>query len=186
MSYLIVDNGAGTIKYGSETDTCPQEMANVTARVNKSMQYLIGNQVVDFQNGSALQFIRPFDRGYLNNMQCEIDVFTKIFDSRKSELKDAAEKSLFLTEAPLNLPTIQSDTNEVVFEYFGFQNFLRRSSAFCSNYEYVRTSPPYSSSPLSSSSSSSSSCCVVVDSGFSFSHAIPFIDSSMKTHAVRR
>jgi actin-related protein 6 len=172
MSWLIVDNGAGSIKHGYEGDAEPMETANLAAKINKSMQFLVGNQVTDFQHGSVLSFIRPFERGYLTNMQCEIDVWSSIFTNLRVPSQNA--NALFMTEPLLNPSSIQCDLNEVVFEYFGFEQFLRRPSVFCSNYEFVN----------SNLDNNRSQCCIVVDSGFSFSHAVPFIDSNIRSEAV--
>lgn len=174
MSWLILDNGAGSIKYGNDHDSMPLETANIVAKINKSMQFMVGNQVVEFQNGSVLSFIRPFERGYLTNMQCEIDVLSSIFT--KLRVPNQHQSALFITEPPLNLCSIQCDLNEVVFEYFGFEQFLRRPSVFCSNYEFVNSKLDISKS----------NCCIVVDSGFSFTHAVPFIDSNIRSEAVSR
>lgn len=61
---IIIDNGAGTIKAGFDGDATPRYLApNATAKVNKTMQALVGHQIDNFNNnGSMLKFSRPFDR----------------------------------------------------------------------------------------------------------------------------
>ena len=117
-----------------------------------------------------------FARGYVTNWQCEIDIWRNIFNSKDlfhgtkaGQLKDMA---LVLTEPHLNPETIQNDTNEVVFEYFEFSHYLRRPSTWFSAYEYF------------SEIGSNERCCTVIDSGFSFSHAVPYIDSCCQEKAV--
>ena len=80
MSVIILDNGAGKIKFGTEATVRPQgSMTNCTAVVNKQMQVLIGDQIDATLNGSNLNFTRPFDRGYLVNRSSQLDVWSRIF-----------------------------------------------------------------------------------------------------------
>lgn len=137
------------------------------------MEYLIGDQIEGYRNGSLLQFSRPCDRGFINNWQCEVEVWSYLFHER-SRIKPA-DTSLVMTEAPLNLPTIQNDTNEVVFEYFSFKEYFRRPAIWFSNYGAVHN-PLINSHRLPGS--------IVVDSGFSFTHVAPFINDKCQKHAV--
>ncbi len=165
MVHLILDNGGGKLKFGSSEDQQPKVVfTNAAAKINKTMQYLVGDQIDEFSNGSLLNFSRPFDRGYLTNWQCELDVWNRLFST--FQLKPA-EHSLILTEPFYNPESIQNDTNEVVYEYFGFKEYMRRPAATFSAYEYL-TQGGNKSSALSS--------CLVIDSGFSFSHAVPFVN----------
>jgi actin-related protein 6 len=173
---LILDNGAGNLKAGlysyhhlngngNVNSLDPLwVLPNLTAKVQKSMQYLIADQVQDFLNASLLQFVRPFDRGYLNNWQCEIEVWTYLFHEKMK--LSPSETSLVLTEPLLNLESIQNDTNEVVFEYFGFKDYMRRPAASFSAYLAGWDG------------------CTVVDSGFSFSHVVPFVQGRCQRNAV--
>lgn len=49
-------------------------MPNCFARINKTMQVAIGDEIDGIRNGSQLKFTRPFDRGHLTNWQIEYDV----------------------------------------------------------------------------------------------------------------
>lgn len=105
MSCVILDNGAGKIKYGMEGSVGERpagSMSNCTARVFKQMQFLVGDEVDEFVNGSMLQYTRPFDRGYLNNWQCEIDVWTRLFGPRKLDIANPGEHELLVTDPPFS------------------------------------------------------------------------------------
>eukprot|EP01035_Chromulina_nebulosa_P022047 gene22047-28540_t len=149
---LIVDNGAGRIKYGlynseiSYNDYNIKSIPNCSARIHKQMQILIGEEIDNFHNGSLLQYTRPFDRGYLNNWPLEIDIWRSLLDQTNGSLniKDINNCSLIMTEPFLNPDPWQNDTNEVLFELF------------------------------------------VIDSGFSFSHATPYINNIPILHAIKR
>jgi actin-related protein 6 len=174
MTTLIIDNGGGSIKAGLASSNKVVNIPNACAKVDKSIQYLVSEQILDYRSGSLLHFTRPFDRGYLNNWQCEIDIWTYMFGTHFQGL-NPNETSLVLTEPPLNPATLQNDTNEVVFEYFGFQEYLRRPAAFFSMHEFC-ANPDWNISGNDS--------CVIVDSGFSFTHTVPFVNRTCQTPAV--
>lgn len=173
MPCLLIDNGAGSIKAGwydpkmPSASQSPQMLPNSTAKVSKSMQYLIADQQNDFLNTSMLQYVRPFDRGYLTNWQCEIEVWSYLFQDKFRIIPQ--DSSLVLTEPLLNLETIQNDTNEVVFEYYGFKEYIRRPAA-----------------AFSAFSAGSDLGCLVVDSGFSFTHIVPFVSNRCVKKGIRR
>ena len=172
---LVVDNGGGSIKVGREHFDAPRTLPNATAKVAKSMQYLVSEQINECRNGSLLNFIRPFDRGYLNNWQCEIDVWTYMLALPELQIHSIADTSLVMTEPLVNPETLQNDYNEVVFEYFGFKEYLRRQASWFSMYEFCQNEE-WNKNGFDS--------CVVVDSGFSFTHTTPFIQRKCKQYAV--
>jgi actin-related protein 6 len=139
------------------------------------MEFLVGDQVENYLNGSLLQFSRPFERGYLVNWPAEIDVWNRILCSSSGLNINAKECQLVLTEAPFNPESLQNDMNEVVFEDFGFREYTRKPSAWFSAYEFSRDPPPGTEYPSS---------CTVVDSGFSFSYSMPFQDLRCHKKAV--
>jgi len=174
---LILDNGGGTVKAGFDTFSKPLLLSNMTAKVSKSMQYLVSEQVNDCRNGSSLNFIRPCDRGYLNNWQCEIDVWSYLLSLPDFQGMTVQDTGLVLTEPPVNPTTLQNDYNEVVFEYFGFMEYTRRPATSFSMYEFSQDSIR-NQNGLNSA--------LIVDSGFSFTHTVPFVDNMCQKHAVRR
>lgn len=173
MPTLILDNGAGTIKGGFVEQEEPLLFPNVTAKVKKSLQFLVSDQVYQYQNTAMLDFTRPFERGYLTNFQSEIEILTHLF---KTSLKcNPTDTSLVLSEPVLNPYTVQTDMNEIIFEYFGFKEYLRRPAPWfsankCMNYQHldVENLP----------------ACVIIDSGFSFTHIIPFLHGKCQRQAV--
>jgi actin-related protein len=199
MSILVVDNGGGNIKAGLDHFDQPLSIANVTGKIPKSMQYLVSDQVYDSRSDSQLSLSRPYDRGYLNNWQCEIDIWTYLLNQPTLKGLTPAEASLVLTEPPLNPVSLQN-CNEVVFEYFGFKEYVRRPAAWFSMYEFSHnkewnkgpsgTSGTSGNSGKSGNSGNSGNAglnsCTVVDSGFSFTHSLPFINQFCQKSAVSR
>ncbi len=208
LRHIILDNGAGRIKYGppslesnlgGEADTAAQSnrisqntrnsMPNCVARMNKQMQVLVGDEVDGVANGSLLTYTRPFERGYMTNVHCQIEVWSRLFN-KILNVSAPAQTSLLLTEAPFCPESMQNDMNEVLFEDFGFGECLRRPAAWFSAYEFAATNAAAPSSSSSSSFVPSSlqdpRSCIVVDSGFSFSHVFPFVQGKCVKKAVKR
>jgi actin-related protein 6 len=137
--------------------------------MGKQMQVLVADQVDAVHNGSSLNYIRPFDRGYVTNWGVEIDVWNRIFAKDKIVPKNIG--CLVVTEPLFNPETLQNDFNEVVFEEFEFDRYLRRPSAWFSAYHHAKTASIECENP---------NCSVVVESGFSFTHSVPFINGRLR------
>jgi len=93
----------------------------------------------------------------------------------------------------LTLPTA------VIFEDFGFAQCLRRPAAWFSAYEFSATrgagcsmAPAAAAAGAGASSSSiggngsNTSSCTIIDSGFSFSHVLPFVNGKCIKKSVKR
>lgn len=171
MSLIAIDNGAGKIKFGFAGESKPRgSMHNCTARLNKQMQLLVGEDIDGVSNGSLLNFMRPFDRGYLTNMLPELDVWQRVFGPSHLNISPS-NTHLVITEPPLNPEPFQNNMNEVIFEDFGFASCCRRPAAWFSAYEYN-----HECLEQNVDSSALFDSCLVVDSGFSFTHVAPFIN----------
>lgn len=184
---IILDNGAGRIKYGMASGNASEpkgSMMNSLAKINKQMSLLVGDQVEEVHNGSLLHYTRPFERGYLTNMAVEVEVWDRLFSKVMKLSYDGdhkfGDKRLVVTDAPFAPIPLQNDMNELAFEYYGFDQYLRRPAPWFSAYEHEQevvhgfreTKYP--------------SCCTVVDSGFSFTHIMPFIEGKCVKSAVKR
>jgi actin-related protein 6 len=191
---VLLDNGAGHIKcgrlgvpgadqgqgqgQGQSAQIQPSfVVSNCVANVQKQMQVLVGDQVDSALNGSLLYYQRPHERGYVTKWSTEIDVWSRLFGREFLNI-DPAESGLALTEPPVNPVALQNDTNEVVFEEFGFDRYSRRLGVWYSGYEFARN-PPAGASSLPN-------CCTVVDSGFSFSQIMPILDGYCKLNGSKR
>jgi actin-related protein 6 len=181
MVVCIIDNGAGKIKAGvckhpnSIDDLLQVKHTNCTARVIKQMNILVADEVDNCFNGSLLQYNRPFDRGYLVNWQCETEVWSRLFGSGGLNIKPS-ESSLCVTDAPFTPEILQNDMNEVVFEEYNFLEYLRKPSAWFSAYQFALNHPE---------NTQNATCCAVIDSGFSFTHTMPFLNGKCQKSAVR-
>jgi len=188
---VILDNGAGYVKYGNCNDNNPSKMPNCMGKIHKQMNILVGDQLNECFNGSLLNYTRPFDRGYLNNMACEIEVWTRIFGKDHLNIVPS-DATLVVTESPLNPESLQNDLNEVIFEDFNFKNCVRKPACWFSAYEFSQTmeslTPDFSSAstlPLFNTPKTPN-CCTIIDSGFSFTHIFPIIDMKVCKNSIKR
>jgi hypothetical protein len=81
----------------------------------------------------------------------------------------------------ISLSLLHTPYHQVLFEEFGFASALCRPAPWFSAYEYSSTS---SSPSQSTDQANFSNNSIVIDSGFSFTHILPFIDGSLAKHAV--
>eukprot|EP01041_Mallomonas_annulata_P003899 gene3899-7780_t len=177
MSSVVIDNGGGILKFGWAGEESPQaSVPNCIAKVDKEMQVLVADEIDSFFNGAILHYTRPFDRGFLLNWQCEIEIWQRIFSSTHLNL-NTEQSSLVITEAPFTPEALQNEMNEVIFEDFQFLNYLRRPATWFSAYEFECTHKTSVSYPSS---------CLVIDSGFSFTHSMPFTAGKCLRHGCKR
>jgi hypothetical protein len=73
-SYVVLDNGGYHLKYGWAHHPQPSFMPNCVAKIQKSMQSFVGDEISSIQNSSQLSLNRPIDRGYLVNWNLEKEV----------------------------------------------------------------------------------------------------------------
>ncbi|RXM36711.1 Actin-related protein 6 [Acipenser ruthenus] len=74
---------------------------------------------------------------------------------------DFADTSIVITEPYFNFTSIQESMNEILFEEYQFQAALRINAGSLSAHKYFQDN-------------SSELCCIVVDSGYSFTHIVPY------------
>lgn len=174
---IVIDNGAGELKFGYAGDSFPHgRIPNCIAKVDKENQVLVGDEIDSVYNGATLRYQRPFDRGFLLNWQYENEIWQRVFGPAHLNI-NPNNHSLVVTEALCSPESLQNDMNEIVFEDFGFSSYIRRPSAWFSSYEFSCHPPVGSQCAVG---------CLVVDSGFSFTHAVPFISNKCLRHACKR
>lgn len=65
----------------------------------------------------------------------------------------------------------------MIFEHYNFQEYCRKPASYFSAYHFSQRPPDGTVNPQ---------CVTIVDSGFSFSHVIPYIDNKCVKNAVKR
>ncbi|KAI8752843.1 actin-related protein 6-like isoform X1 [Biomphalaria glabrata] len=176
MATLILDNGAGTAKVGFSTDSEPKIIPNcVTKAKNVRTRIFIGDQIEECKDLSSLYYLLPFQKGFLVNWEIEKQVWDHMFSKDVCQV-DFNETALLVTEPFFNFPSIGESINEVIFEEYQFQALHRTQAPTLSCYKH-QTDKVTSGSLFGT---------LVVDSGYSFSHIVPFYKNKPLKEAIIR
>ncbi|XP_059190291.1 actin-related protein 6 [Centropristis striata] len=172
MATLVLDNGAYTAKIGYSQEKV-SVIPNCQFRSRTSrLKTFTANQLDEIKDRSGLFYILPFQKGYLVNWDVQRKVWDHLFGKEMFKV-DFADTSIIITEPYFNFSSIQESMNEILFEEYQFQSALRTNAGFLSAHHYFHTNP-------------SELCCLVVDSGFSFTHIVPYCRSKKMKDGIRR
>lgn len=133
---LVVDNGASTIKAGFVTNDSiddPRIVPNCIAR-DRSRTTYVADELQNCSDFSDLQFRRPVDRGFIVNWEAQCEIWNRqFFDDNASLRCDPTETRLLLCEPPNNLPVLQTNCDQIVFEEYGFASYYRSNGKYAPN-----------------------------------------------------
>ena len=126
---LVVDNGASTLKYGIIHDGVVNErriVPNLIAR-DRSRKIYVASELSKCQDLGEVSFRRPVEKGYIVNWEAQKEIWDReIFNPKSSYATcDPTETRLILTEPPNNLPALQANCDQIVFEEYGFASYYR-------------------------------------------------------------
>ncbi|GAA5846660.1 hypothetical protein JCM3766R1_005799 [Sporobolomyces carnicolor] len=117
-------------------------------------------------------------QGILNNWEIEKQVWDRVFSGRGRSLKlDTRSTSIAITEPVMNLPNVQEHYDQMVFEEYDFQSYLRIPGPAAIPYGMDARGSPQFHPP---------ECCLVVDAGFSFTHIVPIVRGAIISSGVKR
>lgn len=160
-SSFIIDNGASTIKAGLSTADTPHVIPNCKMKVKSERQrQYIGDQIDDCKDCSGLYYILPHQKGFILNWDTQREIWDYLINYKFKEM-DTKETNLIITEPYFNFRALQNNTDEILFEEYGFKSILRTNTGYLSAMKLKSESNPLG--------------CIVVDSGFSFTHIVPYV-----------
>jgi actin-related protein 6 len=142
---LVVDNGAFSAKFGyAGTSTPALDIPNCTARTRKDGGALVvGDETLAVRTQAQLVYQRAHERGVLTDPDCEIAVWNRAFGPKLLDV-DPAEHLLLATEYALSPPTAQSQFDQIIYEYFGFNSCFRTNApALAAVYSSVVATPVF-------------------------------------------
>ncbi|XP_034175521.1 actin-related protein 6 [Osmia lignaria lignaria] len=172
-SIFVLDNGACTTKVGLASSDNPKLVPNCIMKAKSERRRpFVGNQIEECRDASGLFYILPFQKGYLVNWDVQKTVWDYVF-SKECCPVNLNQLSVIVTEPLFNFPTVQEATTEIFFEEYECQSLLRINASTLSCYQY-RTENP------------NTKCCIVVDSGYSFTHIVPYINDTKVKEGIRR
>lgn len=165
---VVIDNGAGTLKFGFAGEAEPRKVMPSAIVTGSLKRRYVGDEVSGCKNFANLHYQQPCDRGYVVDWTALQALWER--GMAKGGLGVSPKDStLLVTEPPCCPPAIQKSMDQFVFECMGFSGY-------------------YSTRParMASFALSPSPAHLVVDCGFSFSHATPVFDHFDLNHATKR
>ncbi|KAF3706028.1 Actin-related protein 6 [Channa argus] len=172
MATLVLDNGACTAKIGYSQEKV-SVIPNCQFRSKTSrLKTFTANQLDEIKDPSGLFYILPFQKGYLVNWDVQRKVWDHLFGKEMFKV-EFPDTSIIITEPYYNFTSIQESMNEILFEEYQFQSALRINAGSLSAHHYFQTKPLQL-------------CCLVVDSGFSFTHIVPYCRSRKMKEGICR
>lgn len=125
---LVLDNGGYTIKAGFVTDESvgqPRVIPNCIAR-DRSRKLYVASELDQCRDFGEVQFRRPVEKGFIVNWEAQREIWDReFFDDKAPQKCDPSETRLLLAEQPNSLPVLQSNTDQIVFEEYGFASYYR-------------------------------------------------------------
>ncbi|CDH52255.1 arp6 actin-related protein 6 homolog [Lichtheimia corymbifera JMRC:FSU:9682] len=174
---VVLDNGGSTIKINTAHDTEPRLVPNAIIRGRSDRRNFIGDQIEQCTDFSSLYYRLPFERGYLTNWGVERPIWNRLFGSVLNI--DPKDSGILITEPCFNLSNIQEVYDQVIFEDYEFASCYRTTAPQLCIYNDI-------SSIFGDRPGSIPDCALVVDSGFSFTHIVPFWKGKPVRRAIRR
>ncbi|KAF0357471.1 actin-like protein arp6 [Gigaspora margarita] len=208
---LVLDNGANTIKAGYALfSQQPKIIPNCRVTRGKGdKKTFIGDQFSSCTDFSGLYYRLPFEKGFLTNWEVEKGIWDRIFSKDVLDC-DPQKTSLLITEPCFNLPNIQRTYDEMIFEVYEFQSYCRTIGNFFKilSINFFYENCPSALYPLLNfyiapwlciqndisslypnrpqNLAEPPDCVLVVDSGYSFTHIVPFVMGRPILPAIRR
>ncbi|KAI8365927.1 actin family [Radiomyces spectabilis] len=175
---LILDNGAYTIKGGLSGDpSSPKLVPNAIVRGRTDRRHYVGDELSQCTDFSSLYYRLPFERGFLINWGVERTIWNRFF---KTELQDGTKDNrLLITEPCFNLPNIQEAYDQMIFEEYEFSSCYRTTAPQLCVYNDLATL-------FGDKEGSVPDCALVVDSGYSFTHIVPFVKEKPIAKGIKR
>ncbi|KAF0357469.1 actin-like protein arp6 [Gigaspora margarita] len=180
---LVLDNGANTIKAGYALfSQQPKIIPNCRVTRGKGdKKTFIGDQFSSCTDFSGLYYRLPFEKGFLTNWEVEKGIWDRIFSKDVLDC-DPQKTSLLITEPCFNLPNIQRTYDEMIFEVYEFQSYCRTIAPWLCIQNDISSLYPNRPQNLAEPPD----CVLVVDSGYSFTHIVPFVMGRPILPAIRR
>ncbi|KAI8146488.1 actin-related protein 6-like protein, partial [Fennellomyces sp. T-0311] len=177
LNSVILDNGASTIKVNTVDYLGPRIIHNAIIRGRTDRRNYIGDQLEQCTDFSSLYYRLPFERGFLTNWDVERPIWNRVFE--KVLQVEPRDSRLLITEPCFNLANIQEAYDQMIFEEYEFASCYRTIAPQLCTFNDIALL--FGDRP-----GSIPDCALVVDSGYSFTHIVPFFKGRPVSKAIRR
>lgn len=188
--FLIIDNGAYNIKIGfNHNDKEEKSIIKVHNAMMKTRDGVIhiGNEYLKQTNNySGIMIKRPIEYENLISWELEKLIWNQSFNaiSPNKEI-DPSETNLILTESPMLLRQISMNTDQIIFEEYGFSNYYKCIPMSLANWSF-NSFEDNSSMTNSNKAKNKNDFMLVVDFGFSSTWIVPMIYLMVHWEGVRK
>ncbi|XP_076271782.1 actin-related protein 6 [Rhynchophorus ferrugineus] len=173
LKALIVDNGAYTIKAGYNKDEEPHVIPNCIMKAKSERKRLfIGKQIDECRDCSGLYFLLPCERGYITRWEVQKPVWDHLFSKDVCPVDD---HPTVITQPMFNFKSIQDCLDEIFFEEYEVPSLFRCNPTDMAYLNYAQERRL-----------TRNDACLLIDTGFSFTHIIPYIKGNKYLSGVRR
>lgn len=194
MNTIIIDNGSHEIKIGhSSSDVGSIKTLQNSIIRTKDKRLLISNQLSTINDISGVQFKRPIERGQLVSWEVEKMIWDYAFESTDAGLNIDTfhDKDLILSETPFTIPQMSQNTDQVVFEEYGFSSLYKGPIGGFVPFNFQKNEELYIPKTEGVSNNISeiskySDYQLVIDSGFNATWIIPMIRGMVYWRGVKK
>lgn len=176
QQYFVIDNGSYNVKSGFNTQDKPIKHQNALVKARDGHIYVGDNHLTQTNNYSGMIFKRPYDHGHLISWETEKPIWDYAFNQASPhEELDASITHLTLTETPFQLAQLSMNTDQIIFEEYGFNEYYR-----CAPSSLV----PWLG--IGSPEKTNNDFTLVVDSGHSCTWIVPVIYQNVYWKGVKK
>ncbi|XP_030765566.1 actin-related protein 6 [Sitophilus oryzae] len=173
LKALIIDNGGYTIKAGYNRDEEPQIIPNCIMKAKSERKRLfIGKQIDECRDCSGLFFLLPCEKGYITRWEVQKPVWDQLFGKDVCPIND---NPTIITQPLFNFKSIQDCMDEIFFEEYEVPSLFRCNPTDLAYLNYAKENRL-----------SRNEACLIIDSGYSFTHIIPYIKGNKFIQAAKR
>ena len=171
---IAIDVGGDTLKAGRVNQEAPAfVIPNCTATL-KFTQKFVADQIDRVPNQKGFNYKRSVERGYLVHTATQAEILNRLFEPKNAGglgiCDDVPHRFVAMTEPPVGIPALQSELDEMMFETMQVDNFFRAPAVL-----FAALADSLGPAAAGSSATPQPEVRMVVDSGYSFSHAVPVI-----------
>ncbi|EJW87304.1 actin [Wuchereria bancrofti] len=183
MSYtLIFDNGCSTIKAGYVKDDQPKLFPNCIIKTKTDRKRVfVADEVEECRDHSSIFFLLQRKRdiliytaGILVNWDVEQQIWDRVFGKNALNVS-FSDTRLIMTDIIYSVPAIRDFSDEILFEQYGFHSVVKTSA-----------SSLVAMADTVSQEYKDQLCCIVVDTGFSFTHIVPYYNGKVIREGILR
>lgn len=170
---VVIDNGAHTIKTGVSSNENPTIVPNAIMKAKAERKRLfVGNQINECRDCSGLYYLLPCEKGYITKWDVQKPVWDHIFTKGICRIN---EHPVVLTQPLFNFKSIQDCIDEIFFEEYEVVSMFRPNPTDLAALKY-----------MNDKSMPTDSTCLIIDSGYSFTHIIPYVKGCKFLNAIQR